>query len=84
MIDRIKGVIIFDKNIPNLNHKKLGNFNNLGDVNDIKINKIPVINKKYGIDFSTGSLGMGLSRGVGLALSLKKKKISILLEIKKI
>ncbi len=36
----------------------------------------PVINKKYGIDFSTGSLGMGLSIGVGLALSLKKKKIS--------
>lgn len=35
----------------------------------------PVINKKYGIDFSTGSLGMGLSIGVGLALSLKRKKM---------
>lgn len=35
----------------------------------------PVINKKFGIDFSTGSLGMGLSIGVGLAMSLKKKKI---------
>ena len=46
MIDRINGVIIFDKNIPNLNHKKLGNFNNLGDEKDIKINKNPVINKK--------------------------------------
>ena len=33
----------------------------------------PVMNKKYGIDFSTGSLGMGLSIGVGIALSLKKK-----------
>ncbi len=34
----------------------------------------PVLNKKYGIDFSTGSLGMGLSIGVGLSISLKKKK----------
>ena len=34
----------------------------------------PVLNKKYGIDFSTGSLGMGLSIGIGLAISLKKKK----------
>ena len=33
----------------------------------------PVLNKKYGIDFSTGSLGMGLSIGVGVALALKKK-----------
>ena len=34
----------------------------------------PVLNKKYGIDFSTGSLGMGLSIGVGLSIALKKKK----------
>ena len=34
----------------------------------------PVLNKKYGIEFSTGSLGMGLSIGVGVALALKKKK----------
>tara|TARA_B100001123_G_scaffold447729_1_gene606192 strand:+ start:1091 stop:1924 length:834 start_codon:yes stop_codon:yes gene_type:complete len=34
----------------------------------------PVLNKKYGIDFSTGSLGMGVSIGVGVALALKKKK----------
>ena len=33
----------------------------------------PVLNKKYGIDFSTGSLGMGLSIGVGVAIALKKK-----------
>ena len=33
----------------------------------------PILNKKYGIDFSTGSLGMGLSIGVGVALALKKK-----------
>ena len=35
----------------------------------------PVINQKFGIDFSTGSLGMGLSIGVGLAIALKKKKV---------
>ena len=34
----------------------------------------PVKNKKYGIDFSTGSLGMGASIGVGLALGQKKLK----------
>ena len=36
----------------------------------------PVLNKKYGIEFSTGSLGMGLSIGVGVALSLKKRKVN--------
>jgi len=36
----------------------------------------PIINRNYGIDFSTGSLGMGLSIGVGLALSFKRKKIN--------
>ena len=36
----------------------------------------PVKNKKLGIDFSTGSLGMGLSLGVGVALACRKKKIS--------
>ena len=34
----------------------------------------PVINKKVGIEFSNGSLGMGLSLGVGVALSAKIKK----------
>ena len=34
----------------------------------------PVINRKYGIEFSTGSLGMGLGLGIGLALSMLKKK----------
>ena len=33
----------------------------------------PVINKKYGIEFSTGSLGMGLSLGIGMAIALEKK-----------
>ena len=34
----------------------------------------PVKNIKYGIEFSTGSLGIGLSIGIGLALAAKKKK----------
>tara|TARA_Y100000741_G_scaffold181473_1_gene137942 strand:+ start:272 stop:1132 length:861 start_codon:yes stop_codon:yes gene_type:complete len=34
----------------------------------------PVINKKLGIEFSNGSLGMGLSLGIGVALSSLKKK----------
>lgn len=33
----------------------------------------PVINKKLGIEFSTGSLGMGLSIGIGLAIASQKK-----------
>lgn len=33
----------------------------------------PVINKKFGIEFSNGSLGMGLSIGIGVALAAKKK-----------
>ena len=35
----------------------------------------PVLNKKLGIEFSTGSLGMGLSIGIGLAIASEKKKI---------
>ncbi len=34
----------------------------------------PVINRKYGIEFSTGSLGMGISLAAGLAYSEKLKK----------
>ena len=33
----------------------------------------PVRNKDLGIEFSNGSLGMGLSLGIGLALSAKKR-----------
>ena len=33
----------------------------------------PVKNLEYGIEFSTGSLGMGLSLGIGVALALQKK-----------
>ena len=41
----------------------------------------PVINKKFGIEFSNGSLGMGLSLGVGVALAAKKKKKKITLHL---
>ena len=34
----------------------------------------PVKNKELGIDFSNGSLGMGLSIGIGLAISSKKNQ----------
>jgi len=33
----------------------------------------PIINKKLGIEFSTGSLGMGLSLGLGTSIAAKKK-----------
>lgn len=33
----------------------------------------PVMNRDHGIEFSTGSLGMGLSLGIGVALAARKK-----------
>jgi transketolase len=42
--------------------------------NDSDLLGHPVINRKLGIDFSNGSLGMGLSIGVGVALASKKNK----------
>ena len=41
--------------------------------NDSNLLGHPVTNKKLGIDFSNGSLGMGLSLGIGVSLALKKK-----------
>ena len=35
----------------------------------------PVINRDLGIEFSNGSLGMGLSLGIGVCLGLKKKEM---------
>ena len=35
----------------------------------------PVKNEKLGIEFSNGSLGMGLSLGIGVAYALKKKQL---------
>ena len=43
--------------------------------NDTNLPGHPVINKKLGIEFSTGSLGMGLSLGIGVALASIKKDI---------
>ena len=34
----------------------------------------PIINKLFGIEFSTGSLGMGLALGIGVALAAKKRE----------
>lgn len=39
-----------------------------------KLTGHPVKNPKYGIEFSTGSLGIGLSIGLGLALGAKRRK----------
>ena len=36
----------------------------------------PVMNKNLGIEYSTGSLGMGLSIGIGLSIASKKKKLN--------
>ena len=41
--------------------------------NDTNLLGHPVINRKLGIEFSNGSLGMGLSLGIGVALSSIKK-----------
>ena len=35
----------------------------------------PVKNEEIGIEFSTGSLGMGIGLSIGVALGLRKKKI---------
>ena len=35
----------------------------------------PIMKRSKGIEFSNGSLGMGLSIGVGLSISAKKEKI---------
>tara|TARA_B100000700_G_scaffold271296_1_gene314012 strand:- start:71 stop:886 length:816 start_codon:yes stop_codon:yes gene_type:complete len=36
----------------------------------------PIKNNKLGIEYSTGSLGMGLSIGIGLAIASEKKKLN--------
>ncbi len=41
--------------------------------NDSNLLGHPVANKELGIEFSNGSLGMGLSLGIGLCISSKKK-----------
>ena len=41
--------------------------------NDSNLLGHPVINRKLGIDFSNGSLGMGLSLGIGVAIASKEE-----------
>ena len=43
-------------------------------MNGSKLLGHPIMNKLLGIEFSTGSLGMGLALGVGVALAGKRKK----------
>ena len=42
--------------------------------NDSLLSAHPSLNRLLGIEFSSGSLGQGLSLGVGVSLALKKKK----------
>ncbi|NMF03276.1 transketolase [Clostridium beijerinckii] len=44
------------------------------ELNESELSGHPVMNLNKGIEFSGGSLGMGLSQGVGIALSRKRKK----------
>ena len=41
--------------------------------NDTNLLGHPVINRNLGIEFSNGSLGMGLSLGIGVCLRIKKR-----------
>lgn len=45
------------------------------EVNESELAGHPTMNVNRGIEFSGGSLGMGLSQGVGVALGYRKKKI---------
>lgn len=56
--------------------------NDLGFIPDLELLKLeehPTLNKKYGIPATTGSLGHGLSIGLGMALANKKDKIYVLM-----
>jgi len=56
--------------------------NDMGKIPDEQLNHLeehPTINKKYGICATTGSLGQGLSLGLGMALANPKSKIYILM-----
>ena len=44
--------------------------------NESKLLGHPIMNRKIGIEFSNGSLGMGLSLGIGSALAVKKKGLN--------
>lgn len=61
------------KQIGLLNDEDLKSFKQ----NDTKLYAHPSMNLKTGIEFSSGSLGQGLSLGVGTALALKRKQNKI-------
>ena len=44
--------------------------------NESKLLGHPIMNRKIGIEFSNGSLGMGLSLGIGSALAVKKRDLT--------
>ena len=44
--------------------------------NDSRLLGHPVMNREIGIEFTNGSLGMGLSLGTGVAIGLSKKKLN--------
>ena len=44
--------------------------------NDSRLLGHPVMNREIGIEFTNGSLGMGLSLGTGVAIGLLKKKLN--------
>jgi len=62
--------LLFEKKI--LNKEQISSFEKQGT----KLLGHPVKNADNGIEFSTGSLGMGLSIGSGIAIALRKKSIS--------
>lgn len=59
---------LFEKGI--INRELLNSF----EKNDSDLSGHPVKNSNLGIDFSNGSLGMGISLGIGVAISGKKRK----------
>ncbi|PIU22408.1 MAG: transketolase [Candidatus Diapherotrites archaeon CG08_land_8_20_14_0_20_30_16] len=61
---------LFEKEL--IDKETLDKFN----INGGLLNKHPDKNLEYGIEFSTGSLGHGLSLGAGIALGLKKDNTS--------
>jgi transketolase len=56
--------------------------NDIGHIPDKEIDKLeghPTLNKKYGIEATTGSLGQGISVGLGMAIADKNNRIFVLM-----
>ena len=86
IIRKDKKKLVYDRFILSKGHACLAYYAALSEIGLIKKSELltfeknntnllghPVKNKELGIDFSTGSLGMGLSSAIGLALSIKRK-----------